>query len=204
MHSTKMAETWKSVIQVALLALLCLLIGFEVVPSSSAEETHYIVVAGFQRANSQFIERSAYALLYRPASQREQAMRDLQSTLSVFQQEQTLLWTNSNPDVQNLLQQAQSDYLSIVVATKALIASPHKRADPLNLDIILSYDRSFFSSMNVLVTVLQQQVEVQRSQLLSIRVVIGSICGMMIISLMFINRRRHVQSTMKQKYEIEQ
>lgn len=167
------------------LIFLVFLFMFEIVPTSSIQDAQYIVVAGFQRANSQFIERSVYALQYRPLAEQAQALQDLRTTLTTFQQEQSLLWTNSDLEVQGFLNQAQPDYLSIVTSAQSVLAHPSSSTNQLQLNIILSYDRGFFSTMNSLVLFLEQKVETQRLQLLLIKVGLIGICIVTMLFLMF-------------------
>jgi hypothetical protein len=183
MHTILNTKSISSIIKVVMIVFLSLMIGFEIVPSSSIKETQSIVIAGFQRAYSQSIEHSADILQYGSASQKAQALKDLQTTLSVFQQEQALLWTNPDPEVQRLLNQAQPDYLSIVVAAQVFLDHPANLVNPVQFTIILAYDRSFFSTMDTLVLLMEQNAEERSSQLLSLKL---STAGANVIILLFV------------------
>jgi hypothetical protein len=167
-------STIDRMLKVTVICLLLLLIGFEMVPINSIRDTQqYIVNAGYQRARSQMLERCAYALQYGPATEKAQARSILQSRIILFQQEQTLLLTNPDSDIQRLLQASQTDYLSIAAAVHVLIMHPDM---PIELDILMLHDRRFFSQMNAVVFLLEQHLEVRNTQLLTIRVLLIVAC----------------------------
>ena len=101
---------------------MLLLIGFEVVLGFPGTDAHYMNEAALQMTRSQMLINSAYTLEYRPVVEQRQAMRELQTVLPAFEQEQTLLLTNPAADVQNLLQQARVDYLPLLAAVQNIIA----------------------------------------------------------------------------------
>lgn len=180
------------ILKVTVICFLLLLIGFEMVPIDSIRDTQqYIVNAGFQRARSQMLERCASVLQYGSTAEKAPAIRTLQNRIILFQQEQTLLLSNPDPDVQSLLQAAQTDYLSIVAAVHVLIAHPDT---PIELDILMLHDRRFFSQMDAVVFLLEQHLEVRNAQLLALRVLLIAACIVgksVIIVLVIIRMRRH-------------
>jgi hypothetical protein len=192
MNESILLYTIDRMLKVTVIGLLLLLIGFEMVPINSIRDTQqYIVNAGFQRARSQMLERSAYMLQYGSAAEKAQARGTLQNLCTLFQQEQTLLLTNPDPNIQLLLQATQTDYLSIVAAVHVLIVHPDT---PIELDILMLHDRNFFSQMNAVVTLLEQQLEERNTQLLVIRVLLIAACivGKSVIIILTIRRiRRH-------------
>jgi hypothetical protein len=193
MMNPMLVSTVDRILKVTVVCLLLLLIGFEMVPINSIRDTQqYIVNAGFQRARSQQLERCAYALQYGSAAEKAQAMSMLQNRIVLFQQEQALLLTNPDPDIQRLLQTAHTDYLSIVAAVHVLIAHPDT---PIELDILLLHDRDFFSQMDAVVFLLEQHLEAQNTQLLSLRVLLMSacmVCQSVIIVFLIVRLRRHL------------
>jgi hypothetical protein len=189
MMNPMLSSTIDRILKVMVICLLLLLIGFEMVPINSIRDTQqYIVQAGFQRAR-----RCAYMLRYRPHAEHAQAIKELQIVLPLFQQEQALLLTNSAPEIQFLLQAAQTDYRSIVAAVHVLIVHP---ATPIELAILLVHDRGFFSKMDAVVLLLEQRLEARNAQLLSIRVLMISaciVCKSVIIVLVMVRIRRHLR-----------
>ena len=180
-----MSHTLTRMVRVAIAFFLLILIGFEIVPISSERDTQqYIVEAGFQRGRSQQIERAAYILQYRPQSEKIQAINDLQTSLFAFQQEQALLWKNTDPDVQRSLHNTQTDYTAIVTASQAILEHPDSL---IELDIILLHSPNFFQAVNDLVILLEQQLSNRMAQLLAIRVFLIALCMLMITSLLFLN-----------------
>jgi hypothetical protein len=174
MANPMLVSTIDRMFKVTVVCLLILLLGFEIVPTNSIRDTQQSIVnAGFQRARSQRFERCAYMLSYRPQAAKVQAIKELQIVLPLFQQEQALLLSNPDPDIQFLLQTANTDYLSIVTAVQILIAHPDT---PIELDILLSHDQNFFSKMDAVVFLLEQRLEARNEQLLSIRVLIIGGC----------------------------
>ncbi len=182
-----MSHTLMRIMRVAIAFFLLILIGFEIVPTSSERDTQqYIVEAGFQRGRSQQIERAAYILQYRPESEKTHAINELQTSLFAFQQEQALLWENSDLDVQRSLHNAQKDYTAIVAAAQALLDHPHSL---IELDIILLHTPKFFQVIDDLVIILEQQLANRVTQLLIIRISMLVLCIFMITSLLLPGRR---------------
>jgi hypothetical protein len=145
------------------------------------------------------LERCAYALHYGPAAEKAQAMSILQNRIVLFQQEQAVLLTNTDPDIQRLLQAAQTDYLSIVAAVHVLLIHPDM---PIELNIMLLHDQRFFSQMDAVVILLEQRLEARNTQLLALRVTIISICIVckcVIISLLIVRMRQLRQQVQMKK-----
>jgi nitrate/nitrite-specific signal transduction histidine kinase len=129
-----------------------------------------------------------YALRYRSRTEKAQAMSDLQITLPLFQQEQALLATNSDPDVQRLVQQARPDYLSLVSTVHFRIAHPNEPVNQGELAAVLLYDQRFFSPMDTLTTVLQQHAERQTEQFLLVKGIAEGSCVLIAFCWLCIDR----------------
>lgn len=152
--------------------LMVLLLGFELVLSFPGRDVSSINQAAFQQTRSQLLVNSIYALVYRPASEQRQALRDLQSVLPVFEQEQMFLLTDTTAEVQTLLQQAQADYLPLVASVQTIIAHPHNGVNPIELTIIALHERNYLVTMSPLVSILSQHIEDHTIQLFVIQIII--------------------------------
>jgi hypothetical protein len=189
MTNQMLLHTIKRVLKVTVICFLLLLIGFEMVPVNSIRDTQqYIVNAGFQRARSQMLERYAYALQYGPAAEKAQAMSMLKNRSALFQDEQALLATNPDPDVQRLVQQARADYLALVDAVHTLIAHPNETVNQDELATVLFHDQRFFLPMDALTTVLQQHSERQTEQFLLVKGIIEGACVLIAFCWLCIDR----------------
>ncbi len=181
-----MLYTLMRIIRVAVALFLLILVGFEIVPISSERDTQqYIVEAGFQRERSQQIEQAAYILQYRPESEKMQAIDELQISLFAFQQEQALLWKNSDQNVQRSLHVIQTDYSAIVAAAQAILEHPKSL---IELNIILLHSQRLFLAVDDLVILLEQHLTNRIAQLLVIRSIMMVICILMLTTFLFLDR----------------
>ncbi len=174
-------STCIGVLKVIAILLLMLLVWLEIVPSSWQEDKQYIVNVGFQRERDQLFVNSLYTLQYRPESEKAQAISDLQTSLLAFQQEQTQIWQNPDPDVKRYLRSAQPDYLAIVAAVRVLLAHPDDPVNRSEFTIILSHHQHFFPSMNALVTLLNRDLENRITQLMDIQIALEVTCLIIIL-----------------------
>lgn len=165
-------NVFRTFARITKILLMLLLIGFEVVPGFPGTDTHYMSEAALQMTRSQMLINSVYTLAYRPEVEQRQAMRELQTVLPAFEQEQTLLLTNPSADVQNLLQQARVDYLPLLAAVQNLIAQPNSVAEPLEVNIVALHVHSYTAVMNSLILALPRHFEDLNIQLFVIQIAI--------------------------------
>src|SRR5436853_1355459 len=124
---------------VTMIVLLLLLIAFQSVWVTHGSATSLMNEVGLQRTRSQRIVKDVLILAYRSSSQEKaQALNELQTTLPLFQQTQAGLQAGDDSrglpkrppqDIQLLLIQSQSDYVSLHSAGKMILAQP-QQVDP--------------------------------------------------------------------------
>ncbi|GCE14620.1 hypothetical protein [Tengunoibacter tsumagoiensis] len=168
------------------LCSLLFLIWFEIVPTSSQRDEQYIVNTGFQRERERIFENSAYSLRYRSTSDNIQAISDLQTTLILFRQEQSVLFTNPDPAVQRYLQTTQADYQALVQNIQILADHPNNVVTPIQFENILLHGQRFFVPMNDLVTYLKNQQQASDEQFMLDKIIIEGSCGVLILLLIFL------------------
>lgn len=152
------SQAFIRVLSLAAILLVLVLIAFEsLLPLVDASS--YLNQAGLQRTRSDVLALAMLTLEYRPASEHALAISNLQVTLPIFEQEQTLLNSDDDSDEQLLLQQMRGDYLAIVTAAQSAISVPGKPVDPIQVNIIMAHKDSYRSTMNLLVNVLVSHVE---------------------------------------------
>ena len=188
MYNPRVLYALNQVLRVTCVLLIAILIGFEAVPITAGSDAQYIYQASAQRARSQIFAKSAYVLKYRPDGERSQAISDLQVTLPLFEQEQTVLLANSAPDVQNILQTIRPDYLALVTAVQSILAHPNA-ANAIEIDIVLSHERPYLLTSNSLLTLLQRHSDDRTSQLFYIKVFIEALLVTLIVLSIFTTRR---------------
>ncbi len=168
---------------------LFLLIGFQSVPVIGGSEALYIQQASLQGTRSQSLARAALVLEYRSASERAQAISDMQTILPLFEQEQAFLLTSRDLNVQWLLQGARPDYLALIGAVGVILAHTAGPVDPVQVNVVLAHDKLYLYTISQLMLVLQQHADAQVWQLFliesAIELVLLVIAG---IFLVFVNR----------------
>lgn len=147
--------------------------------------------ANFQLARDEFISKDVMVLAYRPATYHSQAINELQTILPQFQQVQVgLLQGNAvlglpghPPDsVKVALLSTQSDYLAIVTAVNQLLAHPDAlNPDPIQVEIVLQHERLYISGMYQVISLLQQDAETRRVQLIMIKLTILGATGVTVV-----------------------
>jgi hypothetical protein len=192
MNTSLRCYLFTGLIQMIIVLLMILLIWFEIVPTKSERDAQYIVNAGFQRERSRLFVNSTYALRYRSQTEKAAAISDLQITLPAFQQEQMLLATNHDRDVQNLVRKARPDYLFLIGAVQMLIAHPNTPVTQDQLVTVFSHDQSFFLVMDTLTTVLQQHAQQQTEQFLRTKGIAEGSCMIIALFWLFIDRDQEV------------
>jgi hypothetical protein len=121
-------------------------------------EPDIINQTALQSTRAQRIAKDAMILTYRPSSERAQAISELQNTLPVFEAQQTKLQTLTNSDLHLLVSQSQSDYTSLVTATKILLNQPDGTTNMTQLQIILDHERTYSLLMSQLASLRTAQI----------------------------------------------
>ncbi len=188
MRTPNFLYTLNQVLRIACVLLIAILIGFEAIPITQESDTQYINQASLQRVRSQIFVKSVYVLRYRSDGERVQAISDLQVVLPLFQQEQSILLGNNAMDVQAALQNEQPDYLALVTAVQTILAHPN---DPnlLQIDIVLSHERSYLHGADSLVKILQQHADELVFQLFCIEVFIEVLIVIVLVLSFFTTQR---------------
>lgn len=188
MHNPKFLYALNQILRVTGVLLIAILIGFEAVPITTESDTQYINQAGLQRTRSQIFTKSVYVLRYRPDVEKALAISDLQITLPLFQQEQSVLLTNTTPDVQSILQAARPDYLALVTAVQAILAHP-TAPNSIEIDIVLSHERGYLLTTSSLLSVLQRHIDEIAFQMFCIKVFIEVLLMTLVAASIFTTRR---------------
>jgi hypothetical protein len=184
MHTSRISLIGHLMASTMAILLILFLLWLEIIPGGSLRDAQYNVEAGFQRERSRLFVNSAYTLRYRPVTGGVRAIRDLEIALPAFQKEQAFLWTNPDPDVQRLLSRAQPEYLSFVATVSTILARPDDVITSTEFLTVLSDDQLFFTPMNTLVTVLNQHAQEEDSQLLFAKLIVMSLCLLIICSIL--------------------
>lgn len=153
-----MSNKLYGVLSLAAVILILILIAFEAL-LPLVDASSYLNQAGLQRTRSDVLALAMLTLEYRPASEHALAISNLQVTLPIFEQEQTLLNSNDASDEQLLLQQMRGDYLAIITSAQTVVSAPSKPVDPVQVSIMMAHKDSYRSTMNLLVNVLVSHVE---------------------------------------------
>ena len=165
------------------LFLLLSLVILDILPLLSGQDDLIIMQqANFQLARDEFISKDVMVLDYRPISYHSQAINELQTILPQFQQVQAGLMygdvslglpANPPDGVRAALQNSQSDYLAIVTAVQHLLAHPDaNNPDPIQVEIVLQHERLYVNGMYQVITLLQQNAEARKNQLIFIKLTI--------------------------------
>lgn len=156
--------------------LVTLLILALLIPLSYGSAEAYIGQASLQLARSNALAKNALILEYGPAESQAQAQSDLQVALPLFVGEENKILRNKNTGVQDILQEAQSNYLALVVATTAIIN--HPAIDPRQVAIIVENSRAYNTIMNRYLDALAQQANDFNAHLVLFQeIILGCIVG---------------------------
>lgn len=192
-------RTFSRIIIIAGIALLLLLSGFESLPLAHYGTT-YLQNADAQRVRSQVLVKSAFILAYRPTAERPQAISDMQVTLPLFIQEQTLLTNNPNPDVQQSAINTNADYAAIVSATQKILAQPiTKPVDPVQVDILCAHNRDFLINETQTISIIQAHEQSEQFFLFMIEVILDLLLlflaiGFLVVFELVLKRQQQDQS----------
>lgn len=166
---TALART--SLITVIVLNVVFLLILFAWANFSTDNLMNQV---GLQRARSQRIAKDVLILSTHPTDEsRAQAISEMQNMLPGWQETQTGLQQgdpalglpHAVPDnIQLILTQAQPDYNAMLVAAKAILASPDKPVNSIQVTIILAHELKYYLAMSQVETLWQQQIDAWRWQ----------------------------------------
>jgi len=179
--------------------LLVVMVGLEILPITNGNDDPVIQrQADLQLTRSIFLSRDVLVLAYRPITFRSQAVSDLQTILPVFQQVQAGLIVGDvslglpgNPpdNVRIALGTANSDYQQMVTALKSLLANADSPTgpDPVQVNIVLLHDRPYITAMYQAITLIQQNADARKIQLLIIKIffIVGIVVLVMLKYLLF-------------------
>lgn len=174
------------------LFLLLSLVIFEILPLLSGYDDLIVMQqANFQLARNEFISKDVMVLAYRPISYHSQAINELQTVLPQFQQVQvgllhgdaSLGLPGNPPDsVRVALAVSQTDYLAIVTAVQHLLAHPDvSNPDPIQVEIVLQHERLYVNNMYQVITLLQQDAEARKVQLIGIKLTVIGGAGVIVV-----------------------
>jgi hypothetical protein len=159
---------------VIIILILAILFGLTLYAWANFDPSNITVQAGLQRARSQRIAKDVLILADKPTDEEKAAaINELQLQLDGWEKTQAGL-RQGDPDlglprsvpadVSLVLNQAQPDYIAITTATKAILAAKEKPPDPVQVDIILSHERSYYLAMSQVVMLWQAQLDARRWQ----------------------------------------
>ncbi len=188
-------KTLRTYMIMALLMTLFLLLSLtilNILPLLSGQDDLIIMQqANFQLARDEFMAKDVLSLAYRPVSFHSQAINELQTILPQFQQVQvgllhgdvSLGLPNNPPDsVRAALQVSQSDYIAIVTSVNRLLAhSDTSNPDPIQVAIVLQHERLYVNEMYQVITLLQQDAEARKVQLIFIKLTVIGGAGVIVI-----------------------
>jgi hypothetical protein len=158
---------------------------------SGSDEIVAMQQANYQLARDEFISKDVLVLAYRPMTYHSQAVSELQTVLPAFQQVQvgllkgdvSLGLPNNPPDnVRAALLASQSDYLAIITAVNHLLAHPDaSNPDPIQIEIVLQHEHLYIGEMYQVVTLLQQNAEARKVQLIFIKLTLLGGAGVVVV-----------------------
>lgn len=168
------------------------LVVLEILPLLSGQDDLIVMQqANFQLARDEFMAKDVLSLAYRPASFHSQAINELQTILPQFQRVQvgllhgdvSLGLPGDPPDsVRAALLVSQTDYIAIVTAVNHLLADPDaSNPDMIQVEIVLQHERLYTSEMYQVITLLQQDAEARKVQLIFIKLTIIGGTGTIVI-----------------------
>lgn len=179
----------------ALILTLCMLLSLvmlNILPLLSGSDDLIVMQqANFQLARDEFISKDVMVLAYRPMTYHSQAINELQTVLPMFEQVQvgllkgdaSLDLPGNPPDsVRTALAVSQSDYLAIATAVNRLLTHPDASTpDMIQVEIVLQHERLYVNEMYQVITLLQQDAEARKVQLIFIKLTILGGTGVVVI-----------------------
>lgn len=159
---------------VVLCAITLVLIGagFEAVPLSW--DMGQISQASQQGALTERIAKDVLVMQYQP-DRRADAVNELQTTLPRFESNQATLNATLPPSTLSILTSTVADYTDIDTATKKILATPDRSADPVQVQIIQDHERDYFLSTSQIANVLKVQASGRAVWLFGIQQVINGL-----------------------------
>jgi len=155
----------------ASLLFLILLTLFLAIPLNHSidDDIATLRVATFQAAISQRIAKDALELEGKDMGLQVQAIGELQTMLPIFENQQMQLSEQPTlPDIQPLLLMSQADFLSMDMAMRTLLANLSAPADPIEVQVILMHERTYFLDMSLISLMIEQEGEGDKVQLFGI------------------------------------
>lgn len=190
MKARRMQAYMLAILGLSLFGLLAVS-AFEILPITSGNNDFIITQqANFQLARAEFLVKDVYILAYRGDTARAQAVSELQIQLPAFERVQaglangdpTLgLPNNPSAGVKQALLSANADYLALDAAIKAILASPEKAPDLVQVTIVAQHERPYLAAMYPVTTLLQQEAQTRSIQFLVIKMALIGLVFVLII-----------------------
>jgi hypothetical protein len=177
------------------IALILILSGFQALAFSSFGDT-LISLIQQQGSISQRIAKNALILQYVPSG-RVNALNELQNVLPNFETTQKLV-PRLPAATQTILNETNPDYQDIDTAAHKLINNPNAPTDPLQVQIILQHERTYYLSVSQAVAALKTSIAADKTSLLVIALIIDVLLLIIGISFWIV-----VERLIKQYEEIE-
>lgn len=169
-----------------IVALLLILLAFQSVIVIQPSTSRAINEAGLQRTRCQLIVKDALVLKYRTSSsERAQAVNELQTLLPNFEREQAAIAMYPMLQVQVLSTASRADYNAMDVAANTILSNHDKNIDPTQVDIIIAHNNTYLTTINQIVTTLQQLTEDQEQQLFYIESGIDALILVLVLILAY-------------------
>ena len=130
---------------------------FQAIPLTISNNDAILHYATLQQSISQRIAKDALILQYGPADNNAQAISELQNMLPTWESDQANLQNSNLPSTaQTLLISSTTNYVSIDVAVRAILAHP-QTIDTVQTQIIHMQERPYFLAISQVANELQQQ-----------------------------------------------
>lgn len=165
------------------LTLLIALFCFVAVWVAFGSDANVMMQVSSQRMRVERMTKDALVLVDSPTTlQRAQATSEIQDTFAPWQAVQSgLQYGDSDAsiglpqhppaDIALMVNQSNADYVPIVVALKNIVAHP-QHVDPVQLQIVLSHELGYFTTMSQVTTLWEQHIDSVFQQLFWIETVL--------------------------------
>jgi len=188
---------YRRIVLISAIALLVLLIAFQLVPLTF-NETAILSQVGQQKTRSQRIAKDVYVLAYRPNDEHAQAISELQNTLPSWEQTQAQLQhirISGNIDV--YIVQSQPDFTAMDTASRKLLAianaNPNAKTDTTQVDIVAEHERGYYLSISQFISAFDQHVQERMQLLVYIEVGIALLILILTILPIILSRLKRTQ-----------
>jgi len=192
----KKVRNYRRIISISMIALLVLLIAFQLVPLTF-NETSILSQVGQQKTRSQRIAKDVYVLAYRPEDEHAQAVSELQNTLPVWEQTQGQLQAiRISGNISIYITQSQPDFTAMDTASRKLLAianaNPNAKTDTTQVDIVAEHERGYYLSISQFITAFDQHIQSRMQLLVYIESGIGAaILALTIVQFILIERQKY-------------